>query len=72
VILFESGAELLGARIQPPASSWGNMLTGAQDLIWIDPALAIYPGLFIFATVIAFNFLGDGLQDALDPRAHAR
>ncbi len=45
------------------------MLTGAQELIWDTPALAIYPGLLIFATVIAFNFLGDGLQDALDPRA---
>ncbi len=45
------------------------MLTGAQELIWDAPALALYPGLLIFATVIAFNFLGDGLQDALDPRA---
>ncbi len=45
------------------------MLTGAQDLIWTAPQLVIYPGLLIFATVIAFNFLGDGLQDAFDPRA---
>jgi len=72
VILFESVLSFLGLGIQPPVASWGNMLTNAQELVWSDPALAIYPGLFIFATVIAFNFLGDGLQDALDPRAHAR
>ena len=72
VILFESVLSFLGLGIQPPVSSWGNMLTDAQELVWTDPALAIYPGLFIFATVIAFNFLGDGLQDALDPRAGSR
>jgi peptide/nickel transport system permease protein len=72
VILFESVLSFLGLGIQPPVSSWGNMMTDAQELVWTDPALAIYPGLSIFATVIAFNFLGDGLQDALDPRAHAR
>ena len=47
------------------------MLTGAQDLIWSAPRLALWPGLLIFVTVIAFNSLGDGLQDALDPRAVA-
>ncbi|MFQ6016930.1 MAG: ABC transporter permease [Kiloniellaceae bacterium] len=69
VILLESVLSFLGLGIQPPIPSWGNMLTGAQELIWDAPALAIYPGLLIFVTVIAFNFLGDGLQDALDPRA---
>ena len=59
----------LGLGIQPPIPSWGNMLTGAQELIWTAPGLAVWPGLLIFVTVIAFNFLGDGLQDALDPRA---
>ena len=59
----------LGLGIQPPVASWGNMLTNAQELIWSNPSLAIWPGLAIFVTVIAFNFLGDGLQDALDPRA---
>ena len=44
------------------------MLTNAQELIWHAPVLAIYPGVLIFVTVIAFNLLGDGLQDALDPR----
>ena len=69
VILTESILSFLGLGIQPPLPSWGNMLTNAQELIWQAPALAIWPGLLIFLAVIAFNFLGDGLQDALDPRA---
>ena len=62
----------LGLGIQPPLPSWGNMLTNAQELIWTAPQLAIYPGLLIFLAVIAFNFLGDGLQDAIDPRSSFR
>ena len=69
VILLESVLSFLGLGIQPPIASWGNMLTGAQELIWSSPELAFYPGMLIFVTVIAFNFLGDGLQDAMDPRA---
>jgi peptide/nickel transport system permease protein len=69
LILFESILSFLGLGIQPPVASWGNMLTNAQELIWNTPMLAVWPGLTIFVTVIAFNFLGDGLQDALDPRA---
>ncbi len=69
VILLESVLSFLGLGIQPPNPSWGNLLTNAQELIWTAPGLAVYPGLLIFLTVIAFNFLGDGLQDALDPRA---
>ncbi len=69
IILLESVLSFLGMGIQPPIASWGNMLTNAQDLMWTAPGLAVWPGLMIFATVIAFNFLGDGLQDALDPRA---
>jgi len=69
IILLESVLSFLGLGIQPPVPSWGNMLTNAQELIWEAPVLAVYPGLLIFVTVIAFNFLGDGLQDALDPRA---
>ena len=69
IILFESVLSFLGLGIQPPIASWGNMLTNAQDLIWSAPQLAIWPGLLIFVTVIAFNFMGDGLQDALDPRS---
>lgn len=69
VILLESVLSFLGLGIQPPIPSWGNLLTNAQELIWSAPALAFYPGIMIFVTVIAFNFLGDGLQDALDPKA---
>lgn len=69
IILLESALSFLGLGIQPPVASWGNMLTNAQELIWNAPMLAVWPGLAIFVTVIAFNFLGDGLQDALDPRA---
>ena len=69
VILLESVLSFLGLGIQPPIPSWGNLLTNAQELIWTAPALAFYPGVLIFVTVIAFNFLGDGLQDALDPKA---
>ena len=69
IILLESVLSFLGLGVQPPIASWGNMLTGAQELIWQTPALAFYPGILIFLTVIAFNFLGDGLQDSLDPKA---
>jgi peptide/nickel transport system permease protein len=62
IILFESVLSFLGLGIQPPVASWG-------ETIWTAPMLAVWPGLAIFVTVIAFNFLGDGLQDALDPRA---
>ncbi len=72
LILFESTLSFLGLGIQPPAASWGNMLTGAQELLQEAPVLALWPGLLIFLTVIAFNFLGDGLQDALDPRSERR
>jgi peptide/nickel transport system permease protein len=69
IILFESILSFLSLGIQPPTPSWGNMLTNAQELIWQAPEVAVWPGLLIFVTVMAFNFLGDGLQDALDPRA---
>lgn len=72
VILLESVLSFLGLGIQPPLPSWGNILTGAQNTIWEAPGLAFYPGMLIFVTVIAFNFIGDGLQDALDPRARDR
>jgi len=68
VILFESVLSFLGLGIQPPIASWGNMLTNAQELIQTDPMLAIWPGLFILATVASCNLLGDALQEALDPR----
>jgi len=72
LILLESTLSFLGLGTQPPAASWGNMLTGAQELLQDAPMQAVWPGLMIFLTVIAFNFLGDGLQDALDPRSERR
>lgn len=69
VILSESVLSFLGFGIVPPTPSWGNMLNNAQELVTTAPALAIYPGMLIFATVIAVNFLGDGLQHAFDPRS---
>ena len=69
VILLESVLSFLGFGIVPPTPSWGNMLNNAQELVTTAPALAVYPGLFIFVTVIAVNFIGDGLQHAFDPRS---
>ncbi len=67
-ILSEAALSFLGIGIQPPTPSWGNMLQNAQDFIWNTPWLAVWPGAMIFLTVLCFNFLGDGLRDALDPR----
>ncbi len=67
-ILSEAGLSFLGIGIQPPTPSWGNMLQNAQDFIWTTPWLAVWPGIMIFFTVLCFNFFGDGLRDALDPR----
>jgi len=67
-ILTESTLSYLGFGIQPPMPTWGNMLKNAQSQMTIAPWVAIFPGLFIFITVVAINYLGDGLRDALDPR----
>ncbi len=72
LILLESTLSYLGLGTQPPAASWGNMLTRAQDLLQDAPMQAVWPGLLIFLTVISWNFLGDGLQEALDPRSQRR
>jgi peptide/nickel transport system permease protein len=67
-ILLESYASYLGYGIQPPTPSWGNMLNNAQEYLTSAPWLAIFPGAVITLAVTGFNFLGDGLRDALDPR----
>lgn len=69
VILTESALSFLGVGIQPPSTSWGSMLTNAQELMASNPLLAVYPGAAILMAVIAINFVGDGLQSAFDPRA---
>jgi len=67
-ILLESALSYLGLGIQPPQASWGNMLSNAQAYLWQNPLLPMYPGALILLSVLAYNFLGDGLRDALDPR----
>lgn len=71
VMLIEAGLSFLGLGILPPTPSWGNMLTASQYYMWIAPHLAIYPGLMILISVLAFNSLGDVLRDILDPRQQA-
>ncbi len=71
-ILLESYVSFLGYGIQPPVPSWGNMLNNAQIYLTSAPWLAILPGLAITLAVTSFNFLGDGLRDALDPRMRSR
>ncbi|MGW1463675.1 ABC transporter permease [Streptomyces sp. NPDC002308] len=68
-IIFEASLSFLGVGIQPPQASWGGMLNQAVDYFQIDPQYMVVPGLAIFVTVLAFNLLGDGLRDALDPRS---
>jgi peptide/nickel transport system permease protein len=67
IILAESVLSFLGLGVQPPVPSWGNMLTGAQELLFEAPRLAVWPGLLIFLTVAACNLLGDALRTALEP-----
>lgn len=71
-ILFEAALSFLGLGIQPPTPSWGNMLFNALELIYKAPFLAIIPGVLILLVVVSFNFLGDGLQDAIDPKSVRR
>ena len=68
-IIAEASLSFLGLGQQPPAPSWGSMLNTAQRFLTQAPWMAIYPGLAIFVTVLAFNLLGDGLRDALDPKS---
>jgi peptide/nickel transport system permease protein len=67
-ILLESYISFLGYGIQPPLASWGNMLNNAQSYFTAAPWVAIFPGIMITLAVTSFNFLGDGLRDAFDPR----
>lgn len=68
VILVESALSFLGFGINPPVATWGNMLQDVQKDMLTAPWKAVYPGFFILTTSLAFNYLGDGLRDALDPR----
>ncbi|WP_083747714.1 ABC transporter permease [Teichococcus deserti] len=68
-IIAEASLSFLGLGQQPPSPSWGSMLNAAQRFLTQAPWMAIYPGLAIFLVVLAFNLVGDGLRDALDPRS---
>jgi len=68
VLLTASGLGFLGLGVQPPNPEWGTMLSSARMYLRSAPHVAIFPGLAIMITVLGFNFLGDGLQDALNPR----
>ncbi len=67
-ILTESGLSFLGIGVQPPFATWGNILNEGKDAIEIAWWLSLYPGLAILVTVLAYNLLGEGVRDALDPR----
>lgn len=70
-ILFEAALSFLGVGVPPTTPSWGQMLSEAGSAFTYAPWLMIFPGLFLFTTTLAFNLVGDGLRDALDPRTTA-
>jgi len=69
-IIYEASLSYLGFGVMPPTPSWGNMLQNAQYAMSIAPWLVWSPGIAMFITVLAFNYLGDGLRDAMDPRLY--
>jgi peptide/nickel transport system permease protein len=71
-VLAEAALSYLGLGAQPPQTSWGRMLSDAQNLLYQAPRLAIFPGVAIMIAVLGLNLLGDGLRDLLDPRLRAR
>jgi peptide/nickel transport system permease protein len=71
-IIAESSLAFLGLGVQPPTPTWGSMLRIGYNYLETAPWLSLFPGAAIFVTVLAFNFLGDGLRDALDPRLRRR
>jgi peptide/nickel transport system permease protein len=71
-ILVEAGLSFLGFGVQPPAPSWGNILTEGRTYIFDAWWLTVFPGMAILMTVLSFNLLGEGLRDALDPRLRGR
>ena len=71
-MLLESALSFLGAGVRPPNASWGTMISDGYQVIFTAPHLTVVPGLMIVATVLSLNVFGDGLRDALDPRAKIR
>jgi peptide/nickel transport system permease protein len=71
-ILAEASLSFLGIGINPPTATWGAMINGGQHYLLTNPLLSIVPGAAIILVVLAFNLVGDGLRDALDPRLRGR
>jgi peptide/nickel transport system permease protein len=71
-VLTESALSFLGIGVQPPKASWGTVIDDGQNLLYTRPLVAIVPGIFIVLVVLSLNVLGDGVRDALDPRAKVR
>jgi ABC-type dipeptide/oligopeptide/nickel transport system permease subunit len=71
-ILAEASLSFLGIGINPPTATWGAMINGGQRYLFTNPLLSIAPGMAIVLAVLAFNLVGDGLRDALDPRLRGR
>jgi peptide/nickel transport system permease protein len=71
-ILAEAALSYLGLGAQPPQASWGRMLSDAQQMMFLAPRLAVFPGVAVALAVLGLNLLGDGLRDLLDPRLRAR
>lgn len=71
-IVTEASLSFLGVGVQPPTASWGAMLRTGSQYLEVAPWMAFVPGIAIFLTVLAFNFVGDGLRQALDPRLRGR
>jgi peptide/nickel transport system permease protein/oligopeptide transport system permease protein len=71
-ILAEASLSFLGIGINPPTATWGAMINGGQHYLLTNPLLSIVPGVAIVLVVLAFNLVGDGLRDALDPRLRGR
>ena len=67
-ISLESSLSFLGVGITPPTPAWGSMVSEGYKYLVMKPSLAILPGIFVLLTVVAFNVVGDGVRDVLDPR----
>src|SRR5262249_16504834 len=68
VILVEASLSYLGVGVQPPTPSCGNMVAEGRSVLTLAPWISLFPGLFTFLSVMAYNMVGDGLRDAFDPR----
>ena len=71
-ILIESALSYLGVGVQPPLPSWGTILNEGKEFLALAPWVSLFPGAAIVLAVLAFNIVGDGLRDALDPRTEVR